>query len=174
MLRLPQQSGILVDRQDPGEDIMGTDKDAAEFSALRRKAEMELAAGAEDSGNLKDLTGASPEMVNSIIHELRVHQIELQMQNDELRRIQADLEISRNEYSHLFDFAPVGYITASEQGIIQAANLTLTAMLDVERKTLIGMPVSRIIFRDDQGIYFRHWRTLMESKAPRILQSEVG
>ena len=168
------RAGSWVDKQDPGEVIMGSIKDEPEFSSLRREAEKKLETEPEDLKDLKDLTGASPEMVDSIIHELRVHQIELQMQNDELRRIQAALEKSRDEYFHLFDFSPVGYITASEQGIIQAANLTLTAMLDIERKTLIGMPVSRIIFRDDQDIYYRHWRALLESKAPQSFRVRLA
>jgi len=53
----------------------------------------------------------------------------LKMQTDELRRIQGELENSRNKYSHLYDFAPVGYFTMSEKGIIEGGNLTGADMI---------------------------------------------
>ncbi|MGA6925162.1 MAG: hypothetical protein WBY88_05730, partial [Desulfosarcina sp.] len=76
-----------------------------------------------------DLFGMSSEDKTSQIHEIRVHQIELKMQNEELRRIQGELERTRDRYSHLYDFAPVGYFSGTEKGIITEANLTLASML---------------------------------------------
>lgn len=157
---------------------MSSNKDAAEVPELRRKAEKQLAARGVPPEESKD-SEKPPEAPERTLHELRVHQIELEMQNDELRRIQEDLEISRDNYSHLFDFAPVGYITASEKGIIQTANLTLATMVSVQRKTLIGMPVSRLVFNDDRDLFHRHWQTLTKSTAIRswslrLAQKEGG
>ena len=86
---------------------MATRKDTPD-SELRRRAEKKLKEATSVTG---DFSGMSPEKMASLIHELQVHQIELEMQNDELRRIQGELEKTRDRYSHLYDFAPVGYFT---------------------------------------------------------------
>ena len=89
----------------------------------------------------------SVEGTNSLIHELRVHQIELQMQNEELRRLQNDLEISRSRYADLYDFAPVGYLTLNKQGQILDLNLTAARQLGVERARLINTNFKHYVSR---------------------------
>ncbi|WP_221087994.1 PAS domain-containing protein [Deinococcus aquaedulcis] len=66
-------------------------------------------------------------------HELLVHQIELRLQNEELNRKNLELELARQEYEQLFDFAPVGYATLDDTGVVLRANLTLCRMLGVDR-----------------------------------------
>ena len=136
-------------------------------SELRRRAEEKLKEKTNGSG---DLSGASPGRMATLIHELQVHQIELKMQNDELRRIQGELEKTRDKYSHLYDFAPVGYFTLSEKGIIEEANLSCAAMLGVERSSLIGKPFSRFIFKDDQDVFYFHQKTLFEANAKQVCE----
>jgi PAS domain S-box-containing protein len=105
----------------------------------------------------------SIEATRQMLHELRVHQIELEMQNDELRRTQAELEAARVRYFDLYDLAPVGYFTLSEAGLILEANLTAATLLDVARSALVKQPITRFIFPEDQDIYYGHRKLLFET-----------
>jgi PAS domain S-box-containing protein len=78
-------------------------------------------------------------------HEVHLQQVELKMQNEELRRVQAALEASRDRYVELYDFAPAGYLTLSEHGVVQAANLTSAALLGMERKNVVGVPFAGLV-----------------------------
>ena len=71
-----------------------------------------------------------------ILHELQVHQIELEMQNEQLRASQQELEQARERYVDFYDFAPVGYLTLNDRGMISEINLTGAAMIGVERHAL--------------------------------------
>jgi PAS domain S-box-containing protein len=89
------------------------------------------------------------------------------MQNDELLRIQGELEKTRDKYSHLYDFSPVGHFTLSEKGIIEEANLTISSMIGIERSGLIGKPFTRFVVREDQDIFYKHRQRLLETKTPQ-------
>ena len=112
----------------------------------------------------------SPEEASSLLHELQVHQIELEMQNDELRRVQVKLEASRARYFELYDLAPVGYFTISEQGLILEANLTVTALLGVTRGNLSQCPLSSLILPEDQDIYYLHRKQLLANGTPQVCE----
>ena len=112
----------------------------------------------------------SSEEINQLFHELRVHQIELEMQNEELRRTQTELECSRARYFDLYDLAPVGYLTLSEQGLIQEANLAAVSMLGATRSELFKQPISRIILKDDQDIYYLHRNSLLKIREPQACE----
>ncbi|MFC1841218.1 PAS domain-containing protein, partial [Thermodesulfobacteriota bacterium] len=141
---------------------METKKDTPDYE-LRQRAEKKLR---ETTGGREDISGISPERMAALIHELEVHQIELTMQNDELRRIQGELERTSDRYSHLYDFSPVGYLTLSEKGIIEEANITISSMLGIERSALIGKPFTRFILREDQDILYKHRQRLLETETP--------
>jgi len=143
---------------------MEKEKNIIDSEKLRRFAEDALEEAPDDHG---DLSRISPEEMTGLIHELRVHQIELKMQNEELRRIQGELEMARDRYSHLYDFAPVGYFTVSENGIVMEANLTAATLLGVERSALVGSPFSRFVLREDQDILYFHRKRLLETKKPK-------
>jgi len=133
--------------------------------ALRRRAEeifLEKTAALPEN-----LEALSPKEIRWTLHELRVHQIELEMQNEELRRAQAELDAARARYFDLYDLAPVSYCTVSEQGLILEANLTAATLLGVARWALIKQPISRFILPEDQDIYYRHRKQLFETSEPQ-------
>ena len=130
-------------------------------SKLRQNAEEKLK---KETSGIGDLSEIPPENMANLIHELQVHQIELKMQNEELRRIQGELEKGRDQYSHLYDFSPVGYVTVTEKGIIHEANLTLASMFGVARSALVGKPFSRFVFRDDQDAFYKLRHRLLETE----------
>lgn len=113
---------------------------------------------------------SSPEEIRQTLHELRVHQIELEMQNEELRRIQAELEASQLRYFDLYDLAPVGYFAVSEQGLILEANLTAATLFGVPRRSLLAQPLSNLIIREDQDIYYRHRKKLFSTGEPQTCE----
>ena len=100
------------------------------------------------------LSAHTPDEIKGVLHELLVHQIELEVQNEELRTAQSQIEAGRARYLDLYDLAPVGYCTISEKGIILETNLTLTTMLGVNRRIMIEKPLSAFILREDQDIYY--------------------
>ncbi|MGA1871796.1 MAG: two-component system sensor histidine kinase NtrB [bacterium] len=99
-----------------------------------------------------------------LIQELQVHQIELQMQNEELQRIQLELEKSRQKYFDLFDLAPLGYLICNRYAIIQEANLTAATMLGVKRGRLLKQPLSKYIISKDQDIFYLHIKNLTKEQ----------
>ena len=99
-----------------------------------------------------------------LVHELYVHQTELKAQNEELRRIQAELELGKARYFELYDMAPVGYLTLSEHGLILEANLTAETLLGQTRSALKMQPISNFIFKEDQDTYYKNRIKLCEGQ----------
>ena len=133
-----------------------------EAADLRNRAEEQAKAD-----ETKTRATLSPKESRQLLHELRVHQIELEMQNEELRRTQAELETARARYFDLYDLAPVGYFTVSKQGLILEANLTAAGLLGVTRGALLKQPLTRSIVPADQDLYYRHRKQLFETGAPQ-------
>ena len=109
----------------------------------------------------KDVTTLSRAEALKLIHELRVHQIELKMQNDELCRAQAELTATRERYFDLYTLAPVGYFIVSHEGRILETNLTGVMLLGVPRAALVKQPITRFICKEDQDVYYLHRRQLL-------------
>ncbi|MFO7653694.1 MAG: PAS domain-containing protein, partial [Candidatus Krumholzibacteriia bacterium] len=119
---------------------------------LRRRAEaMSRILAAKSPENLESM---SAEETWRLVHDLQVHQIELEMQNEELRRAHAELELAKSRYFELFDVAPVGYVVIDEDGLVTDVNLTTSSLLGFLRKDLVAQMFTRLIARQDQDVYY--------------------
>lgn len=138
-----------------------TPSDTASKSDIRQQAEKQVALYPEHNICL------SLKETRLVIHELRVHQIQLEMQNEELRRVQAELDATRLRYFDLYDLAPVGYVTLNETNMLLEANLTASTLLGVLRNTILSYPISKFILKDDQDTYYRFHKKLIETGQPQ-------
>jgi PAS domain S-box-containing protein len=121
--------------------------------ALRQRAEAELPAVPEPP---------NAQAAQDLLHELRVHQIELEMQNEELQRAQTALEASRLRYFDLYDLAPVGYCSVGSTGLILNANLTLTGLLGLARGTLRLQQIVHFVAPEDRDRYYLFSRQMFQ------------
>ncbi len=135
--------------------------------ALRDAAEDRLGRSQNVSSELKDKT---PE---AVIHELQVHQIELEMQNEELNRAREEAERSKERYSDLFDYAPVGYFTLDKNAVILEANLTGAGLLGIERISLIDKPLTSFIHKDDQDTFYLHRKQVLQTETQHISEIKL-
>ncbi len=138
---------------------------ASSLQALRRQAEARLLNKAAPTP--EKIESLSPEEIRLMLHELQVHQIELEMQNEELRDAQVALGLERARYFDLYDLAPVGYCTVSEQGLIKQANLAAASLLGTTRTELLKQPWTRFIHREDEDRYYLLRKKLVESGEPQ-------
>jgi PAS domain S-box-containing protein len=142
------------------------DSKSVQAANLRKRAEeMALEKSVMSVENIGEL---STEEIRKMFHELRVHQIELEMQNEELRLIQKDLAVSQANYFDLYDLAPVGYFAINITGQIIKANLTAANLLGVTRGTLAKQFITHFIIKEDQDIYYLHRKHLFETEEPQV------
>jgi PAS domain S-box-containing protein len=121
--------------------------------------------GLRSDGQKKPLvgSGASGE-TERIIEELCMHQIELETKNEELRRLKQELETSQKKYSDLYDLAPVGYFTVSEEGMIQEVNQVGASLLGIAKNDLVGEPFTDFICKESLPDFFSHRSDLLKTR----------
>ncbi len=109
----------------------------------------------------------SIEKMLEVLHELRVHQIELEMQNESLRRAQGELDAERARYFDLYELAPIGYCTINEHWLILQANLMTFTVLGLSgRSAIINQPFSKFVFEEDQDLYHLQRKQLFKACVP--------
>jgi PAS domain S-box-containing protein len=141
-------------------------------SDLRKRAEEKSAPA------LHSIEPPTPERIQETLHELRVYQIELEMQNEELRKAQSKLESERARYFAFYNMSPVGFLTLSEQGLILEANIIAAAMLGAGPSALEKQPITQFIFKEDQDAYYlhhkKHTQPAMESEPNSVRIAHAG
>jgi PAS domain S-box-containing protein len=127
------------------------------LAQLRRKAEARLAAK-------EPAASAAPgdAELKRLVHELEVHQAALELQNEQLREAQLELEASRARYQQLFDHAPVGYLTLDRAGRITEANLAAVRLLGLPRNRLVNRRLSSFMGREDGDVFHYHREQIFE------------
>ncbi|MCK9606157.1 MAG: EAL domain-containing protein [Methylomonas sp.] len=139
------------------------DFSAIEVAELRKAAEQQLIAKPE-------AMPTTPSDDKKLLHELQVHQIELEMLYENLRHAQDELEKSWASYFDLYELAPVGYLTINDSGSILNANLTATTLLGITRKALLKKTLTEFVSASDQDNYYLHRKKLAETGEPQVLQ----
>jgi len=140
-------------------------KHPPQAATLRERAEKLFRETLDSS--LDHLDGLSPETLRTSLHELRVHQIELEMQNEEMLRSQTELAKSRALYFDLYDLAPVGYCTVSEKGLILRANLSAVTLLGMDRSRLLERTFSSFLIKEDQDSFYLLRKRLLDTGKPQ-------
>ena len=128
---------------------MKKDRNAsAEAAELRRRAKTRLRTAAA-----KGAPARTQADTQRLVHEVQVHQIELEMQNEELRQSRAEAEAGLERYIELYDFAPVGYLTLGRGGTIRQVNLTGARLLGVARARLVGQRFGAFMGEPDRAAF---------------------
>lgn len=144
------------------------DSTSAAAAELFRRAELKLGSKA----SIENLPRTEVDM-RRLLHELQVHQIELEMQNEELLQARQELEASRNKYAELYDFAPVNYFTLDAAGLIQEVNLAGAGLLGIERSLLVHAPFSSLIANnEDREIFANHLEMVLQKQV--MLRCEIS
>ncbi len=120
-----------------------------------------------------DIVGMTKEDAQALVHELQAHHIELELQQEELRRAQLELTRSRDAYRFLYDFAPVGYITVNAQGGILEANLTAATMLGAGQQALLRDNFSKFVARDGQDTWYLHRQAAFSSETQQSCELPI-
>jgi len=134
---------------------------------MRHNAEAELKKSAPEA-----ISAGTDHETLRLLHELRVHRIELEMQNNQLLQAQEELELSRNSYVELYDFAPVSYFIFDAHGLILEANLAGAQLLEKERQLLVRKPFGNFIAdADGRETFHNHLSLVLQRKV--MLRCEI-
>lgn len=141
---------------------------SSEAAALRRRAEALLRAATKKSAPARTLADTQ-----RLVHELQVHQIELEMQNEELQESREQVEAGLERYTDLYDFAPVGYLTLGRDGAIRQVNLTASLLLGVERAQLAGRRLGIFLGEPERTGFNAFLKKVFASQAKEICESAL-
>lgn len=109
----------------------------------------------------------------SLLYELKVHQIELEIQNEELRKNQNVLQGERKRYENLFDYAPIGYFVINDAGVIQNVNFAGSDLLKIVRIHLINKPFILYLKSEEHTGFFNYLKQIFESQVTHVREFEM-
>ena len=148
---------------------MNEEKDLTDAQILRRNAEEKL-----KLGQSKTIHKAMDTDINRLVHELQVHQIELEMQNDELRQANERAETALKKYTMMYDFAPMGYFTLDHDGVICELNFTGAEMLGDRRFSLINSNFKLFVSDETLPVFNKFLRMVYLGKSKKSCEVILG
>jgi PAS domain S-box-containing protein len=143
---------------------------SADAAELRRSAEALLRKQKKKKKTAQPRTEADAQR---LLHELQVHQIELEMQNAELQDARDEVEAGLEKYTDLYDFAPVGYFSIDEQGLILEVNLTGAALLGIERSRLVKRRLPRFVAPTSRPIFLAFLEKVFAGPGKQVCEAEL-
>ena len=158
------------DTKKPGAGIPGKKAEQLlkkHLNGIRIRAEAMLS----KSGT--DLSKMSGMEIEKLVYEFQVHQIELELQNEELKRAHEELSESRDDFARLYDFSPNAYLKLDKQGIIKRSNIAATQLLGCSKESLINKKLGKFIHPSDQDNYYFFINDLVMGKNTQILNAKL-
>ena len=147
--------------------VKKTDKTPRPGANLRQRAESLALASPTD------VTAMTAAELQRLVYELQVHQIELELQNEQLREAQLELASSRDRFADLYEFAPVGYLTLDDAGLVIEANLTAATLLGVGRDKLLHAKFSKFIAPASQDAAYLYWQKVFRTAGKQLAELEL-
>ena len=144
-------------------------RSGSSFRPLRQLAERRLAA--KRAVELDDMT---PDEIRALVHDLEIHKVELEIQNEQLTETQLTLEQAKERYRRLYESAPIGYLTLDSEAIIVDANLTASMLLRQPRSRLVGRKLSRFVAPTHQDRWHLERRMLAQGTERRSLELDFA
>ena len=139
------------------------------LTKLYRRAQAQLRKRQPAAGGFPK-TAAGPER---LLHELQVHQVELEMQNAELTEARDRMELLVEKYTDLYDFAPVGYFSLDASGRIMEANLTGAALLGAERSRLMNQPLQRFVAAESRAGFLNFLQRVFAESGKQVCEASL-
>ncbi len=149
--------------------MVNEEMDFTDAKMLREKAEKQLS-----EKQKKEDSALKETDVNKLLHELQVHQIELEMQNEELRKAYETAETALKKYTMLFDLSPLGYFSLDADGTICDLNFTAADMLGERRFGLINSNFKLFISEDSKPVFNNFFREVYTSNAKESCEVRLG
>ena len=148
---------------------------STDIDNLRQRAELERANHRESliAKSSADIGKMTTDEIQALVYELQVHQIELVMQNEELINTQQSLRKSENDYTRIYDLAPIAYLTLSQKGLIQQANIAATTLFNLSREKLFNQRLEKLIHADDQDAYYLFFRNMLKEQPSSYLTIRI-
>ncbi|MFP4397285.1 MAG: PAS domain-containing protein, partial [Desulfonatronovibrio sp.] len=138
------------------------------MKTLREKAEARL------KNTMPEIDSLGPAEIKTLIHDYQVYQIELEIQNEELRSTQQQLSQARDQFVSLYNNAPAGYISIDHSAIIHQTNETFAAMVGKEPGQLIGRPLADLLSPEDRAVFHGRYRAFFKNPQGKRLELSLA